>query len=265
MNDPDIDPSLLATAQRIAELARRVDLDPQHQTRLREELLRRHQERPVINTRRAMGSLWPRFPRFKRLTLVAPAALAAAVFSLLLWVAQLSGHPTAQTAEAEPIQRLSRALAQTVPTLTSWSVRVTTYQVLDDAASTDGCAVPLKPDERLYIRDDRAYFYSNGQWYRVTSSQATAKCRLPDWQWAFVELPARLAHHALIIHLDKPVDGRPTERISYSSYGPPGTRVVTSVVVEQQSGLVRRIERVTVVRGRVTERTSADYSYGRQS
>ncbi|MBV9280123.1 MAG: hypothetical protein JOZ41_08595, partial [Chloroflexi bacterium] len=86
MNNPELDPDLRFTAQRVAELGRRVTIDPQHKARLREELVRRHQELTAGRTQRAAGMLGPRLARLKRLTLVAPAALAAAmVFSLLLW------------------------------------------------------------------------------------------------------------------------------------------------------------------------------------
>ena len=260
MSDPETDSDLLATTQRVAELARRVDINPQHKARLRQELLRRHQELSAEHTQRAAGMLWPRLTRLKRLTLVAPTALAAAVAgSILVWALQISGHQSPQAAEAA---RLSRVLSYTVPSVTRWTVQVTLHQLRDNAASVQSCSVLLRPNERVYIANRRAYFYSYGKWYQVTT--ATAKC-LPDWQWGFAELAVRLADR------DNPpdfrpagtVNGQPAEQISYVVNKPNHVRVVMTALVEQRTGLVRRLQRLTIENGTVVEQASADYGYQR--
>jgi len=260
MNDPVTDADLLATTQRVAELARRVDMNPQHKARLREGLLRRHQELSAGPTQRAAGMLWPRLTRLKRLTLVAPTALAAAVAcSFVIWALQITGHQSPQAAEAA---RLSRVLSYSVPSVTRWTVQVTLHEVRDNAASVQSCSVLLKPDERVYVANRRAYFYSYGKWYQVT--RATSKC-LPDWQWGFAELAVRLADR------DNPpdfrpageVNGQPAEQVSYIVNKPNHVQVVMTALVEKRTGLVRRLQRLTTESGKVVEEASADYDYQR--
>src|SRR5437588_12640901 len=119
MNDQEIPSDLQATESRLTHLSRQVPIDLQHKARLREELLRRHQELSAETTQRAAGKPWSRFTRLKRLTLVAPPALAAATaLSVLLWALQISGHQTPQAAEAA---RITRALVQSAPTVTGWN------------------------------------------------------------------------------------------------------------------------------------------------
>ena len=260
MSNPEIDPQLQFTAQRVAELSGRAEVNLQHQARLREELLRRHQELSAETTQRAAGSLWPRFTRLKRLTLVAPAALAAAtVISVLLGALQISNHST-QTAEAA---RLTRALIRSAPTVTSW--RWTVHEDLGNASSAYGCSVYFKPDQRLYIRADqvyRVYLYSYGKWYLVPPGTQKSGCASAEW--AFALLPAHLTHGGAIIAPGKPVDGQPTDRISYSVAEPNNAQVRMMAVVEQRTGLVRRLDHVTVHGGKVVERGWAEYDYVRE-
>src|ERR671926_1983287 len=98
MDDRSIDSELAAVEQHLVSLSRRVNPDPSEHARLRQELLRRHQERRIDTTQRAVRTLWPGLSRVKRLTLVAPPALAAA---LLLFVVlsgiQISGGGSPQS------------------------------------------------------------------------------------------------------------------------------------------------------------------------
>jgi hypothetical protein len=177
----------------------------------------------------------------------------------LLWVLPITGHQSPQAAEAA---RLSRVLSYTVPSVTRWTVQVTLQEVRDNAASVQSCSVLLRPNERVYIANRRAYFYSYGKWYQVTT--ATSKC-LPDWQWGFAELAVRLADR------DNPpdfrpagtVNGQPAEQISYVVTKPNHTRVLMTALVEKRTGLVRRLQRLTIESGKVVEQASADYGYQR--
>lgn len=254
MSSSEIDPQVQFTAQRVAELGKRAEVNLQHQARLREELLRRHQELSAGTTQRAAGRLWPRFTRLQRLTLVAPAALAAATaISVLLGALQMSRHST-QTAEAA---RITRAFLRTAPTVTSW--QWTVHEDLGNAPSTYGCAAYFKSGQRLYFRTDRVYLYSYGRWYLVTPAGQSPGCASDEW--AFALLPAHVAHGDASVVQGTPIDGRPTDRISYSFVQPNGALVRMMAVVEERTGLVRRLEHETLRAGKIVERGSADYRY----
>src|SRR5947209_16138217 len=98
MTDFHDDPEMADVAERVAHLGKQTPIDPLHKARLREELLRRHQELSA-EPQRAAGKLWPRIRGPKRLTLVAPPALGALLAVLaLLWGMPFSGHPNTQAA-----------------------------------------------------------------------------------------------------------------------------------------------------------------------
>jgi hypothetical protein len=258
MRDPEGDSQLQFTARRVAELSERAEIDLQHMARLREELLRRHQELLVGSTQRTTGSLWPHFARLKRLTLVAPPALAAAIaFSVLLWAVQVSGHQKSQAALAADI---TRALDRTVPTVTGW--QVTLRQTRGNATVDYRADQTLKAGERLYIRNDKTYFYSQGKWYVVTPEKAGGSFST-GWQWAFAALPARLTQRDLIARPGRAIDGRSTEKIIYTTRTSPREHSVMTAWIDRQSGLVLRLERVTFRNGSVVERDTADYRYTR--
>jgi hypothetical protein len=261
MSDPEPDPQLQFTAHRVAELSRRVDVDLQHMARLREELLRRHQELSAERTQRAAGRLWFPVPGLKRLTLVAPTALAVvAALGLALAGLQISGHRPAQTAEAA---RLAQALAQTAPTVTAW--QWTLHQVRGNAPATYGCSLYFNANQRLYVWPSdgyRVYLYSSARWYQVTAPTHGSGCQ-SNWQWAFVLLPADLEGAKPAITPWKPVAGEPSERIVYTRSSSTGVRVRVTAIVGRDSGLVRHLERLTLRGGRVLERDSADYRYER--
>lgn len=256
MNDFETGSPLDNTAQRLAELGRRVDIDLQHKARLREELMRRHQELSAESTQRAADTLWPRFPRLKRLTLVAPAALAAAVaLSLLLWSLQIAGHQAPRVAEAA---RITQALAKTVPTVTAWNATV--HQEGKDSASSFQCR--FGPVQRLYLRDGRTYLFSGGHWYWVTVGRSAAPCS-GDLQWAFAMLASHYVQRNMVAE-GQVIDGQSTDVIRYVVVEKSVTRVVSTAWVNRQNGLVVRLERVESVAGKVVESESVDYRYNYQ-
>lgn len=249
MNDLDLDSDVRFTAQRVAELNRRVQIDPQHKARLREELLRRHQELTTNKTQRKVGMLQP-LARLKRLTLVAPPALAAAfVFSMLLWSLQVTGHQSTQTAEAA---RITAALARTVPTVTGWQLVQSQQQ-----GSATACTWKLHPDQRLYLstKNRQAYFYSHGMWYRITTDQSGPSCPL---QWTFAILASRLSHAQITPGV--PIHGRATDKIVYEMHTG-GATLVTTAWVNRASGLVLRMSRVKRVGSRTIWQYGASYRY----
>src|SRR5450759_5384088 len=110
MHDFDLNSDVRGAAQHVATLSQRAVIDPRHKNRLREELMRCHQELSAEHTQRAAGKFWPRMTGLKRLTLVAPPALAVVlVAGLILGALQATGHHDPQTAEAA---RLTRAMAR---------------------------------------------------------------------------------------------------------------------------------------------------------
>lgn len=255
----DTDPTLRSTEQRVADLSRRVEIDLQHKTRLREELLRRHQELTATTTQRTAVRLEPRKAGLRRLTLVAPAALAAAA-ALVLSIGglQLLGHQHAPAAEAAPI---IRALSHTVPTVTGW--QVTVHEVRNDVAASCRSRVPLRESDSLYIRTTArgsgVYLYSGGRWYQVTGAQSSGQCE--DWQWMFAVL-STMGQRSLQDRTGRPIDGQPIEILSYTDTLPGRQRAIhTTMWVERNTGLVRHLETVTRQDGRVVERDSADYRY----
>lgn len=255
MNHPDVDPDVQPTALHVARLSREVEIDPRHTLRLREELVRRHQELTAEHTQRAARKLWPRFPRLKRLTLVASPALAAALAcSAILWALEIGGQRTPQRAEAA---RLTHALERSAPSVVNWQVSL--RQIRSNTATSSSCAVPLGPGQHLYVRGESAYLESGGHWYMVTGAVASAQCPA-EFQWAFATLPYRLLHHQFTI---LPGQTSSSERIQYSIPGRAGARVQITVQVDRASGLVARLDR-RVLRGATTvERDIAVYRYTR--
>jgi hypothetical protein len=255
MHDENLDPDVLSVAHTIADLSRGVEPDPRYSARLRQELLRRHQELSADRTQRAAGMLLSRLTGLKRLTLVAPPALAAAlILSLAVWGLPISGHAPSQAAVAA---RITRALAQSAPTVTAW--RVTVERQRGDADLSAQCNPRLTSGQRLYVRGDRAYLWSNGAWYEITPS--ASRC-IGGLDWAFATLPSSLAHHRFSVLPSKTIDGRKTDGIR--SVVSQGTSQFTSTFwVDHQTGLVVLIQRVQRQAGRVVERDTAHYRYTR--
>lgn len=252
MNEP-FDPELQSTAQHVADLCRRVDINPQHKARLREELMRRHQVLLAEKSQRAAGSFWSRLTGLKRLTLVAPPALAAAVIAfLVLSGLQISGHETTTSAEAA---HMTQALARTVPTVTAWQTTVQRHRA--DNVSSYLYPATLRPGQQLYLsvrhdmRGSAAYLYSNGHWYPVAQT----------WPWAFLALPSYLAHPHLTFLGRRTIAGHVTEGFRYVQQDAHGQTIALSNWVDRKTGLILHMERLISRGGAVIERDTADYRY----
>ena len=259
MDDFLLDDDLKTLDQHLVSLSRRVEPDPSHYAQLRLELLRRHRELRTDTTQRAVPTLWSRLTGLKRLTLVAPPALAAAIVLYAVFSGvQITGHQSPQMAEAAQI---TQALSRTAPTVTAWQVNLQ-YQRGNSAGSVN-CQPPLKADEHFFVRDGGAYFYSGGKWYRVSATfhGGTAQCPL-DIMWAFVILPAHLQQNQFTVLPGSVIGGHRTEGIRYSARRGQ-TLLTTTEWVDRTTGLVRRAERLIRRNSKVVERDVADYSYQR--
>ncbi len=257
MRDGDLDSDLQGIAQQVAHLSQRVGIDPHHKNRLREELMRRHQELSTELTQRAAGKFWPRLTGLKRLTLVAPPALAVVlVVGLLVGTLQATGHHDPQAAEAA---RLTRAMARTVPTLTSWNVALHRDQ------SNDTSSVAWKArlaGKRLVVRGRQTYLRTAHQWFAITADETHAR-RLFDWQWGFAILPNRLARNQFTLVAPLTIDGRVVEGVRYVLARSNTQSIVATAWVDPASGLVKRLERDVMRGSHVVERDWADYTYQR--
>jgi hypothetical protein len=259
MDDLHLEPGLAAVERHLVTLSTRVEPDPSEYARLRQELLRRHRERRTDITQRAVRSLWPRLSGVKRLTLVAPPALAAVIITFaVLSGMQLTGHQDTQSAQAAQI---TRALARTVPTVTSWQVRVQ-HQRGDSAGSVQ-CASALRRNQHFFVRDGHTYFFDGKNWYQVSAalSGGSAECPL-DIRWAFAILPAHLEGNRFLMLPERTLHGRPAEGIQYAVRN--GAETIRSTEwVDRTTGLVMRAERLVQRGDRLVERDIADYSYTR--
>lgn len=257
MHDEGLDPDILSVAHTIADLSRGVEPDPRYSARLRQELLRRHQELSAVRTQRAAGRLMSRLTGLKRLTLVAPPALAAAlILSLIVWGLPIAGHAPPQAAVAA---RITRALARTAPTVTGWQVTIDRHRGNADLSAQ--CSPRLTSGQRLYFRGDRAYLWSNGTWYQVTPS--ASQC-VGGLDWAFATLPSSLTHNHFSLLPSRIVDGRPTDGIRYT-VARRGTQYTSTFWVDHITGLVLLIQRVEQRAGHVVERDTARYRYTRSA
>jgi hypothetical protein len=262
MNDFDVDSELRHAARHVAELSRQVTIDLQHKSRLREELLRRHQELSADHTtQRAARSLWPRLTGLKRLTLVAPPALAVALAcSVILWALQISGHQRAQAAEAA---RITTALRQTVPTVTQW--QFTVRRNGPDGQGYARCSVPLGPSQRLYMgKDGQAFIYAAGKWWQVSAVPSTRSCPAA-FQWAFATLPLRLSQVNFEVLAERRIDGVPSDGLRYGVERAGKKTADVTVWISHATGLVVRMQKSVYRGGRVVERDVADYTYARNA
>ena len=257
MHDDHFEPDILSVARSVADLSCGVDPDPRYSARLRQELLRRHQELSAERSQRAAGMLSSRLTGLKRLTLVAPPALAAAlVLSLIVWGLPITGRAPSKAAVAAHI---TRALAHTAPAVKAWQVTVRRQRGDTDLSAR--CNPRLTPDQRLYIRGDRAYLWSNRAWYQITPH--ASQC-VGGLDWAFATLPAHLSHNRFTLLSSRSVNGTDTEGIRYTMNR--GSREFTSTFwVDHHTGLVLLVRRVVREAGRVIERDTARYHYTRAS
>jgi hypothetical protein len=257
MYNDGLDQDLHSIAHTIADLSRGVEPDSRSSARLRQELLRRHQEQTARKSLRVAGLLSSRLTGLKRLTLVAPPALAAALIAtIVVWGLPISGHGDSSNAVAA---RITQALAVSAPTVTAWSVKV--EQQRGNSTAAIQCSPQLGASQRVYIKNNRAYLWSKHTWFQITqSSPLCAGTR--GWEWAFATLPARLAHDQLSVLTSKTINGHRADVLRYSVSD--GTTTVTSTYwVEHASGLVLKAERVQQKGDRVIERDTASYSYTR--
>lgn len=258
MSDSDLDHDLGEISRRIQNLCVRVQGDPRHKALLREELLRHHVEL-VSRGRVDAKPGWRPFGVFPPPRILAPALAVAVALTAALWAVQLSGRSSSQSAEAA---RLSDALARTVPTLTSW--HMTLHRIRGNTASANRCdTLPLAPGQRLYVRGDRSFIYSHGQWHQFTTFASGGQCPA-DWQWAFAQLPARLAHSGTFDLLPaRAITGRLADGVRYSIRQPNREQVIAVAWVDQRTGLIIRLERTVLQANRLVELDSADYRYDR--
>jgi hypothetical protein len=257
MRDFDLNSDVRGAAQHVATLSQRAVIDPRHKNRLREELMRRHQELSAEHTQRAAGKLWPPMKGLKRLTLVAPPALAVVlVAGLLVGALQATGHHDPQAAEAA---RLTRAMARTVPTLTSWNVALHRDHRNDTSSFAWKAQLAGK---KLVVRGRQTYLKVDRQWFAITADETHAR-RLFDWQWGFAILPSRLAHDQFTLVAPRKIDGRSAEGVRYVLVRTRSQTIVATAWVDPSSGLVMRLERDVINGTRVVERDWADYTYQR--
>lgn len=263
MNKGEIDFELREAAARARDLSRRVVLDPHHKLRLREELLRRHQELSAVTTQRAAGTLWSRLTGPRRLTLVAPPALAVFLTVVLVFAGiPFSKGPQLQTAEAA---RLATAMTNTVPTVTN--LQWTVHQRTGGRASVLRLQFPLGRYERVYIQGGRVFLYRYGKWLLVRSRPDAGNGR--NWQqtfaqWAFATLALRLSNgsgFSILPH--RRIGGVLTEGIRYGAGGTFDRQVVATAWVNPESGLIVRLDRIVQSGGRTVERDYVDYTYQR--
>jgi|SRR5579872_4737370 len=259
MFDSDLEPDVQETAYRVSRLMHTLPIDASRKTQLRQELLRRHQELSAGNTQRAAFKLWPRLPGLKRLTVVAPPALAGAVvLSVVLWGLQISGHQQPQTAEAA---RITQALARTAPTLTRWHWTLT-VSAAHRTPAVLRWQFALSPTQRLDVQSGRLLLFTDGQWRRI-SADPVDNPSLSDWNVAFAALAVQLSHVHYSLLATRIIQGHRTEGIRFATAPNPSTRVLTTLWVDPTSGLVLHIDRVKTLRNRVVEHDAVDYEYGR--
>lgn len=239
--------------RRLQALGRSPGSDPMFKAHLRDELLRRHQELTTETTQRGIRRFTSRLAGLKRLTLVAPPALAAAIaVSLVLSGLQVSGHRQAQGAEAA---RLSRALARTVPTLTAW--RVSVQQRRGSAVQSFPCSLTLQ-DRHLYIRGTSLYIYA-GRWFVVTPASVRASECPEAWMWAFSALHTS---GNVSVSAGGRIQGLAAEKIIYPPVRARGGTAQSILWVDRSTGLVLRLQSTERIGTRVVEQDQVEYTYG---
>lgn len=267
MNEREIENDLLELDTHLRHMSRRVTFDPHHKLRIREELMRRHREMPAVTSQRAAGMLLSRLTGTRRLTLVAPPALAV-VMAIALF---LSGVPflhgnEGQIAQAAEDTRIYQALTQTVPTVRAWQWTIHRW-----TAGQGSSVVRLQyqtQQQRLYIRGHHVslYVYSGNQWYLVplgTGPDRGAVYRTPGyWQWQLGTLAQRLAEQRVRILRTRSLTGSGREGVQYALGSGRRESASATAWIDPASGLVRQLDLVVTRGNRVVERDRADYRYG---
>ncbi len=251
MNNFDVDLDVQSVDQRLRSLARELPVDSAHKQLLRNQLLRRHGE---LLTKSHSGGLLSRLQRMRRLTLVAPAALSAAVIAGLVIVGlQVSGQQHAQPADA---QRLSEAaVVRTVPTITGWRATVTRYR----SNSTDASVAPFSFPKNVWCYIAKY----NGKPYPMLYVRNYAKAVPTKWQWAFVQLPTALVEkRTQVLSAHKVIDGTAALGVRFAlTHGNAVDRVEATAWVDVSTGRILSLERQVFKNGSLTEDDWAQYQY----
>jgi hypothetical protein len=113
------------------------------------------------------------------------------------------------------------------------------------------------------MRDDQVYVFSDKSWWRLSDAGSSGSCPA-DFQWAFVDLPSRLAQNSYVLLEGKQIGGKPTVGIEYSMPGAKGERIDVTAWVDRDTGLTLHLDRLVVRDGQVVEHASADYLYDRK-
>lgn len=272
MKNYPTDPELQAIEKRVAALSRRATIDPVHKAHLRDELLRRHQELTVGTTQRATRRPSFRLTGLKRLTLVAPPALAALVAGfLLLFSLQPFGRSTARPAEAA---RLELARARVVATVTG--VRMTLQQTHGGRIVSANCHVPAAYG-RFYIRGNTTYMYAGHVWYMLALRGQNVYLYHDGWSliahsgvnqacsysrmFAFAQIPLGRALRGASIVPGISIQGHPSDVIRYAATGTAGLQTFMTSWVDRNTGLLLRTSRALRQKGVVIENESATYTY----
>lgn len=251
---PRCDETDLESIERFAAtMGLRVPMDPSHKQRLRQLLVQRHMELTASGGK-DKSRRFLRFSRIKRYAVIGPAALlSAAACMTLIWSLQVAGHRSVPTA-----QDLTQALAKTVPTVTAW--QVTVHQEQSNSAQNVLCPGPLHPGG-LYVRNNIVYLWVANRWYQVPANAPNDPRCPPYWQWVYAVLPQQLAHHQVQLSGGQTIGGKRTEQIRYSAQAGLGKIVKTSVWVDQRTGLLLKLQRVTLQGATVVNRVTALYRY----
>lgn len=261
MSDMDFDPGLARIADRVAGLGVNVEIDLAHKSRLRTQVLQRHHQM-TSSTRHTVWH-WPRVASLGRIAVLGPSAVAAAaIVTAAFWGIEATGNRSTQTVEA---QRLTTAMVRTAPTVTGWKWTVTNH--LANSTRFAGFTTPLAGRVYLYEYSGKLipYWRVNGQWKGVPI-ETQGSVRGTDWQWAFAQLPVRLAEHqAQVLPQMRRISGKEAVGVEYELSGGHGVQVRAIAWVEAAAGKILLLEREVLHGTRVVEQDSARYLYQRDS
>jgi len=262
VDDSTLHDDFSGVARQVRELAHHVDGAQDHRARLRNELLSRHAA--LYGPERRRASRGVRFPTLRRLGLLAAPALAGAVaLSAVFWGLQVSGHQNTQSAEAA---RITQALTQTIPTVTAW--HWTVHETVGHRQYVILYSSALTSNQRIYVRYNRVYLYSNGSWalapadqWAESGSTADPTMGARDWQWAFAALPEMLQRGDVRFLATRSLAGHATVGIRYSRLGAGGVRVMATAWVDERTGLLVRMQQMVTRAGKALGSDWVDFQF----
>lgn len=258
MDNWGLDEDLHDAAERVIALSRRAIPGVEHKAALRADLIRRHGDLYGPGRPRGSTALMRRWLSTRRFSVVAPLAASAALACMVVVGAlQISGRQAPQSADAA---RITTRLIASAPTVTGW--QWTLRQTRNGVPAVQRRGAPLRPYQRLYIRDGRSYLYSYGKWFLVVPQQGTGPAAF-SWQWAIAAIADRLAQRKFTHVPDKVIAGQLTYGIQYVVDKGAGDRVTVSAWLDRHSGLVSRLAASFWSHGKVVESDIADYTYVR--